>query len=141
MRLGKNGCKKKNVRKDVIEKLVAEKLFRCLQAPDVVNYIVEQALDYSRRELAQSDVSLLEQQLAQTETALKNLLSAIEQGIVTVTTRARLLELEKEQARLSAKLTGLTGLRGLIDRKAGFRFRRRESCRAGRGDRHRHKRL
>lgn len=103
-RLGKNGCKKKNVRKDVIEKLVAEKLFRCLQAPDVVNYIVEQALDYSRRELAQSDVSLLEQQLAQTETALKNLLSAIEQGIVTVTTRARLLELEKEQARLSAKL-------------------------------------
>lgn len=103
-RLGKNGCKKKNVRKDVIEKLVAEKLFRCLPAPDVVNYIVEQALDYSRRELAQSDVSLLEQQLAQTETALKNLLSAIEQGIVTVTTRARLLELEKEQARLSAKL-------------------------------------
>ena len=39
-------------------------------------------------------IQLLKQRLSETETALNNLLKAIEEGIITSTTKQRMLELE-----------------------------------------------
>lgn len=100
----KNICQKKNIRKDQIEQTITASIQNALNDPKVVNWIADQAVAYSQNQLHLSDVALLEAELADVKKALKNLLTAIEQGIITSTTRSRMLELEQEQKRLSAKI-------------------------------------
>ena len=47
----------------------------------------------------------MEDQLKDTQRSIKNLMAAIEQGIITPTTKARLMELEKEQSDIDRKIT------------------------------------
>ena len=49
-------------------------------------------------------VQLLKQRLSETETALNNLLKAIEEGIITSTTKQRMLELEQTRDEINLKL-------------------------------------
>ena len=49
-------------------------------------------------------IQLLKQRLSETETALNNLLKAIEEGIITSTTKQRMLELEQTRAEINLKL-------------------------------------
>ena len=46
----------------------------------------------------------MEDQLAGTEHGIKNIMSAIEQGIITETTKSRLVELESERATIKANI-------------------------------------
>lgn len=101
----KQNCEKKHVRKDALEEAVATAIYNNLCSPTVVNWIVDQAVGYSKQQLAQSPLALLERELAETQQAIKNLLRAIEQGIFTPTTQTRMLELEKTQATLTSKIT------------------------------------
>ncbi len=101
----KKNCRKENIRKEDIEKTVAAAIKSSLHDPEVVAWIADQAVAYSEKQLQLSDVAILEAELSDVKTSLKNLLNAIEQGIITSTTRARMLELEQEQARLSAKIS------------------------------------
>ena len=49
-------------------------------------------------------IQLLQQRLSETETALNNLLKAIEEGIITSTTKQRMLELEQTRDEINLKL-------------------------------------
>ena len=49
-------------------------------------------------------IQLLKQMLNETETALNNLLKAIEEGIITSTTKQRMLELEQTRDEINLKL-------------------------------------
>ena len=49
-------------------------------------------------------IQLLKQRLSETETALNNLLKAIEEGIITSTTKQRMLELEQTRDEINLKL-------------------------------------
>lgn len=49
-------------------------------------------------------LQLLKQRLSETETALNNLLKAIEQGIITSTTKQRMIELEQTRDEIKLKL-------------------------------------
>lgn len=49
-------------------------------------------------------LQLLKQRLSETETVLNNLLKAIEQGIITPTTKQRMLELEQTREEMNLKL-------------------------------------
>ena len=49
-------------------------------------------------------IQLLKQRLNETETALNNLLKAIEEGIITSTTKQRMLELEQTRDEINLKL-------------------------------------
>ena len=49
-------------------------------------------------------IQLLKQRLSETETALNNLLKAIEEGIITSTTKQRMLELEQTRDEMNLKL-------------------------------------
>ena len=71
---------------------------------DVMEWIADSAIQFAREYREQSSVGSLEAQLADNKRAVKNLLSAIEQGIITESTKGRLLELEREQAVLASKL-------------------------------------
>ena len=98
-------CRKENVRKDQIEQAITSAIQNALHDQEIVNWIADQAVAYSEQQLQCSDLAILEAELSDVKTAIKNLLTAIEQGIITPTTRSRMLELEQEQARLSARIT------------------------------------
>ncbi|RKJ70830.1 hypothetical protein D7X33_22815 [Butyricicoccus sp. 1XD8-22] len=49
-------------------------------------------------------VSILEDELTETKRVIKNIMAAIEQGIITDSTKGRLLELEAEQTRLTGQI-------------------------------------
>ena len=87
-------CDKKNVRRDEIELQVAQAIKDYALKDDVIEWIAE----------AESKVGILEDQLAGTEHGIKNIMSAIEQGIITETTKSRLVELESERATIKANI-------------------------------------
>ncbi len=97
-------CDKETVRRDWIEEQVAAAIKEYILRDDVIEWIADSVTEYSRKRKDQSQIALLEKQLAENKKATKNLLTAIEQGIITATTKERLLELETEQAKISARL-------------------------------------
>ena len=97
-------CDKANIRRDVIETAVAKAIREYALQDDVIEWIADSTVAYHQRQTEQSHIVILENELAETRKSIKNLMTAIEQGIITETTKGRLLELEGEQARLSAKI-------------------------------------
>lgn len=97
-------CDKKNIRRDAIEEAVARAIREYALQDDVIAWIADSTVAYSQRQEEQSQISILEDELAEAKRAAKNIMKAIEQGIITDTTRGRLLELEKEQAELTGRI-------------------------------------
>lgn len=90
-------CDKKMVKKDWIEEAVVRQVKdRCL-TDKVISAIVSAALDLQKREKENSILKTLEKNLAQTEKSISNMLNAIEQGIITQSTKTRLEELEAKR--------------------------------------------
>ena len=88
-------CDKKQEHKDVIEKLVVEHTVKKVLTDENIEMIAEKAMELINKEAA--DNSLLEQYQAQfkdTEKRINNILDMLEQGIVTDSTKSRLVELE-----------------------------------------------
>ena len=98
------GCSKKNVRRDEIEELIAGAIKDYVLRDDVIEWIADQTVAYSERKEADSHIGILEDQLAETKRGIKNILTAIEQGIITPSTKDRLQELEREQAKIEASI-------------------------------------
>ena len=93
-------CDKKMVKKDLIEELVVRQIKeRCLNKK-VINSIATAALELQEREKDDSLLKTLEKNLKQTEKSISNMLDAIEQGIITAGTKARLEELEAKKSDL-----------------------------------------
>ena len=97
-------CDKDNVRRDWTEEQVANAIKEYILKDDVIKWIADSVHEYGKKKKSQSQIAILEGQLAENKRAAKNLLTAIEQGIITATTKERLLELETEQSKLSALL-------------------------------------
>lgn len=98
-------CKKKTVKKDEIERLIVEHTVNYVLQDEVIEYIVDLVMEAQSEEM--KDTSMLdyfESRLRETESAIKNLMKAIEQGIITDTTRERLLELEAEKRDINAEI-------------------------------------
>ena len=92
-----NNCSAKRIRCDKVDQAVTFALTRVLLQPDIFNVIVEKAMEKQRQRLKNaSDVSL-KQQLSEVKTRKTNLLNAIEAGIFTESTKARLKELEQQE--------------------------------------------
>lgn len=100
----KNGCQKKNVVRDQIERQVINAIRDYVLQDDVIDSLVE---SYGRfYESARKDATLtaMKEELAQNKKATANLLKAIEMGIITETTRDRLVELEAEKKDLEQSI-------------------------------------
>ena len=85
-------CHKKSVRKDWIEDLVVSETMKMVMDDQVIEAIVSMLMDLQDRENV--NLPLYEQQLREVDRAIENLLNAIQQGILTKPTKARLEELE-----------------------------------------------
>ena len=98
-------CEKKNLRRDSIELQVAKAIKSRTLDDDTIKWIVDSVVEYGEHQQTASGIGLLEDQLKDTQRSIKNLMAAIEQGIITPTTKNRLMELEKEQSDIERKIT------------------------------------
>lgn len=97
-------CDKRNVRRDVIEEAVARAIQDYALQPDIIEWIADSTVEYAKKQETAFHVAVLEDELSEVKRSIKNLMAAIEQGIITDTTKSRMLELEAEQARLTAQI-------------------------------------
>ena len=95
-------CHKKPVKKEWIEDLVVTETMKMLNEDAVIEAIVSMLMDLQDRENV--NLPLYEQQLRETETAIQNMLNAIQQGILTKSTKGRLEELEKTKEELETRI-------------------------------------
>ena len=95
-------CHKKPVRKQWIEDLVVNATMEMLNDDAAIEAIVSMLMDLQDRE--STNLPLYERQLGETNTKIDNLLKAIEQGILTPTTKTRLEELEATREELKVRI-------------------------------------
>ena len=95
-------CKKKAVKKDWIEDLVIRRTMEMVNDDKVIEAIVAMLMDLQERE--NTDLPLYEQQLRDVNRNIENLLNAIQQGIFTKSTKARLEELEAAKEDLEIRI-------------------------------------
>ena len=88
----RKGCDKKAVRKDWIERVVVRLTMQRVMDEEKINRLIDAILVMQEQE--DTTTPALRSQLAETESAIRNILKAIEQGIFTPSTKQRLDELE-----------------------------------------------
>lgn len=98
-------CDKKAVRQGDIETLVIDATVDLLNDTELLDFIIENTWQfYLAQDRGQEDIRNLTRQLEQTELAIKNLIRAIEAGIITEETKARMDELTTQKAELKASI-------------------------------------
>lgn len=100
----RNGCHSKSLRKEPFENLVFEQLKKNVLNDNVIDFISEQIDKIQNEKQDKNSLKLLETNLSETKKSIKNILSAIENGIYTETTKSRLLELEDQQFKLESEI-------------------------------------
>jgi len=98
----RQGCNKKTVKKDWIENIVIEQAVRLLTDENLLDKIADIVMDLQKRE--NTALPLLRKQLAEAEKGIENMLNAIQQGILTPSTRKRLDDLEAAKSDLEVKI-------------------------------------
>lgn len=100
-----SGCKKAMVRKDELEKLILDVTVKQLSSPKVIDKVVDGLIEMQERQLqANSVIAAMEKEIRQTETAISNIMAAIESGVFTGSTARRLKELESRQEELERQI-------------------------------------
>jgi hypothetical protein len=99
----KRGCEqKKAVKKDWIEQLVVQDTVNEVLQDDAIKRIAGILIDLQERE--DTALPILRKDLEETEKGLKNIADAIQQGIITNTTKQRLEDLEEQKSDLEVKI-------------------------------------
>jgi len=99
-------CKKKSVKKDWLEDLVVNETMKIVMDDKAIEAIVSMVMDLQDRE--NTNLPLYEQQLQEANTGIQNMLNAIQQGILTKSTKSRLEELEAAKEDLEVRLAMYT---------------------------------
>ena len=100
-----SACPKETVRKEDIEKFVVQTTIDVLRSPGTIEKIADTVVDIHRRRWQDKSVlHLLKEDRDQKQKALKNLLTAVEEGLLTPTTKSRMTELEEEIDILNGKI-------------------------------------
>ena len=97
-------CDKKRVSKEWIENLVCTEMMKLLEADGFIESVADRVMEYQTAAKDDSAIKALEKQLKSIEKAKANLMKAIEAGIITPTTKSRLVELEAEYERVNQSL-------------------------------------
>ena len=104
-RRSEKSCDKTSVRRDWVELELTAALQNFLMDDEVIQNLADLVIEHGKRYKESSDIAILEEQLRNTRKAIKNVMAAIEQGIITPTTKQRLKELEADEIRISNQLT------------------------------------
>lgn len=93
-------CQKERASKEWIEQLVVDELVDLIHSDDFVNEVADKCMEFQQREKDQSALRALEARQKENEKAIQNMLAAIEAGIITPSTKSRLMELEAERGQI-----------------------------------------
>ncbi len=94
-------CKKERVSKDSIEDFVIKSLVELIHSDDFIKEVADRVVAFQERESDNSALAALENRQKENEKAIANMLAAIEAGIITPSTKSRLVELEDERSRIA----------------------------------------
>lgn len=135
-------CDKKAVRQADIEDTVLNATHELLQDDELLDYIVDRTWEYYlAQDNSQEELRNLQRQLAQTDTAISNLIRAIEAGILTEETKKRMDELTQQKADLKASIADREIARGFHLQKSHIAFYLRSLRDADWSDKEAQKRL
>lgn len=98
----KHDCDKKTVQKDWIEEIVLKQIETILHNDELLVKVADEILKLQKKE--NTTLPMLKKQYAEIQRGIDNILDAIQQGILTSSTKDRLEELEKQKAELSAQI-------------------------------------
>lgn len=98
----KKGCDKKAVKKEWIENLVVAQTMAVVMDGPVMERITDTLLKMQGAE--SFDLRLLKKQLDEAEKGIENMLNAIQMGIITASTKQRLMELEEQKTQLEQQI-------------------------------------
>jgi len=96
------GCDKKSVQKDFIENLVIEQIKKLIFDDELIEKLTDTVMELQGKE--NTVLPLLRKQYADTQKAIDNMLNAIQQGILTASTKERLESLEEKKSELSTQI-------------------------------------
>ena len=99
-RRSEHTCPKENVSRDWLERVVVQATLDYVLKPEVIEWMADAVMAYQEREANSAVLQGLRDQLSENQRASGNVMKAIEAGIITVTTKSRLMELELEADRL-----------------------------------------
>lgn len=94
------GCNKESVRKQWIEDLVVGELVKLIHSDGFIEEVADKVMEYQKREKDRTALNALEARQKENEKAINNMMAAIEAGIITPSTKSRLMELESERANI-----------------------------------------
>lgn len=99
-------CICKTIRKEFLEDVIDKAILKLFATPNNISMFADKVFDvHKKRVTADNSFNLLNQDLASIIKSISNIMSAIEKGIFTETTKSRLEELEKEKRELEKKIT------------------------------------
>ena len=101
-RHGKAHCDLKAIRKEPLERFVVDTAIKVIFSDEIIERLIDLVMDAQQKE--NTRLPVLKDQLRDTEKRLANLLEAIEQGILTPTTKQRLDELEARKEALNTSI-------------------------------------
>ena len=100
-----NDCQNKSVRKYVLEKMVIDSVIEELSNIKTINFVVNKLLEFQETQTKANIVlNLLLKEKQTTDTAINNIMTAIEQGGSTNTAMKRMRELEQRQENLEKEI-------------------------------------
>lgn len=95
-------CSKKTMKKEWLEDTVIQAIKEFLDEPGTVDAVIELVMELQGRKSL--SLPAFEKQLSETNAAIDNLLNAIQQGILTKSTKERLEQLETTRDELEQKI-------------------------------------
>ncbi len=98
----KQGCHRKSVRKADIEEIVLDDVMAKMFKDDMINDIADSVMRLQGRE--NTAVPLIKKKLEEVEKGIDNLVTAMQMGMLTKSTKKRLDELEEQREQLEADI-------------------------------------
>ena len=103
----KSGCDKKNVNRDHIEMFIATALKETMLTDKAIRKLADAAVAYQEKKAPSAELETIRIRLDEARKSIKNIVAAIEAGIFSAATQARLTELEAKERQLAAQLSML----------------------------------
>ena len=97
----RNGCQQKAFRKEILEKFILDAILEELKKPHNIEHITKGVLALQEAQIKiSSTLGILEKERKQNESAIENIMSAVERGFFNATANKRMRELEERQSEL-----------------------------------------
>ena len=98
-------CTKKSVRKEEIEQLITDVTINQVLTDENIEYIAQKAFEINEKDRKDtSEIISLEKRLQEVDRIIDNLMKAIENGIITDSTKQRLIDAEEQKKLLNQSI-------------------------------------